>query len=969
MASSSRITELPSDEIPQFYHLAYDQVILRLRAFEIELEDPAIINTLTDIMQRNMIVTDQELLDKLRLMPYEGTENNISQNGYYFYIRSWKISAAAIQQIMDEFASEGVYSSIIESWFVQMSFREEQPFYYLRYVGYCRAPSDPKKRLEDDFKRSYGFMSRVFKKFDALPENEQPTVSLFVLESKAITLIEQRLFQKKESVDRQEQVLINIFGVDQRLNSQPGGENAKYTPEKINFTEYVSIVKPAFFKNHKKRSKKPENEHAIIKDRLKGWCHSLMQTQRTFDREIYTRHRNIRNPNYAMSEEYIKAIYSLTKPAGYISGRTVLFMIGNDITVRNFFDAKPILNPDSSRAGYVLCDMLERLYSWENGNYNNYNVASALKRFRGKIPFVNLIPWLEDAKLTIQQGLVQLTQYLNIVQPLVAVTFSRQVTSCALANFAHESGLDSRANLIEYVGLPRVVSYDRFYLDDDTYADAPPPGSNMIIIPHFDPGLDRHTKRTMDGARAIMDISWKISLYVAQIATEVSKENQNPNASRDRIVNSIMSRCEGEPQLQYLFEQLEFSKDQYKTQEIQDRGQYPHGDLLPEVISDMASRGAKTRGENAVLAEGRPMSLERIAQSKTIWKMNLRSLHALHPREEKNKWIRWFLSVEEGRNVVYSAMASVRNVKQTGGYDQRTREIVQRYKPSQMSLEEVLSDDEVRRNCLKAWGKAVSSQRTTPLDVSAEKQSERGRRSQELRIQRQGYRFNRNVQGQRTKINVRGYAPVYWVNDEEENVILKIQLPGFKVSAHARLEVDVHVTAEGLEFRPTDPNTGARTLSVKQELLAEDTQVDAYRMWESAAVTLNLIHPLQRRPVVLAETIVRGHPLPANKKISIDENTVIVEGDALFVLLRYLQQIDFTRVRVICFLHQQEHFNTYAQKKNMIRTSVEFFLEGFRNQLGKHQAHPRRILRQERFQFRPPGGKAISCIELYLENN
>lgn len=55
----------------------------------------------------------------------------------------------------------------------------------------------------------------------------------------------------KDSADLQEQVLIHLFVVEQLLNSQPGGYNAKYLPDREDFGECLANVNLHFFQKLK----------------------------------------------------------------------------------------------------------------------------------------------------------------------------------------------------------------------------------------------------------------------------------------------------------------------------------------------------------------------------------------------------------------------------------------------------------------------------------------------------------------------------------------------------------------------------------------------------------------------------------------------------------------------------------------------------------------------------------------------
>lgn len=198
-------------------------------------------------------------------------------------------------------------------------------------------------------------------------------------------------------------------------------------------------------------------------------------------------------------------------------------------------------------------------------------------------------------------------------------------------------------------------------------------------------------------------------------------------------------------------------------------------------------------------------------------------------------------------------------------------------------MEEALRNDEIRKNCLSAWGRATTQARTTSLDVSSELQRARGIRGQQAQHEAMGIRYARSIHGQRTHFNDRGSVPLIWINDQESRITVRLSPPNLEnKKSMDRLQVTENVTREGLELVPTGDH--AKTYPMSNELLAESSDARAYRMWEVSARMMNL---LQERSVTPLPRVERGKPLPTGKIIDLSETT-IAEGDALYVLLGYL---------------------------------------------------------------------------------
>lgn len=183
-----------------------------------------------------------------------------------------------------------------------------------------------------------------------------------------------------------------------------------------------------------------------------------------------------------------------------------------------------------------------------------------------------------------------------------------------LPDFVRQSGLDSRTNLIDIVGIPQIVFYaDTPYLYDDSEVDEPPDGYSIIIIPHIDLSVDKHTKRSSNGARPIIDIVWIITLDIAELAHDIIGKNPT-RITREAIVRQIFEVC---------------SKVSTNCPR-----------LLEDALKSYRPKGANTRTENLETAQGPPNTETSRQQVLTLWKKNIRTLHVGYTRAEKAAWLK-----------------------------------------------------------------------------------------------------------------------------------------------------------------------------------------------------------------------------------------------------------------------------------------------------------------------------------------
>ena len=133
-----------------------------------------------------------------------------------------------------------------------------------------------------------------------------------------------------------------------------------------------------------------------------------------------------------------------------------------------------------------------------------------------------LYPWLGITSafpLAIEQS----NLYLDVVRRLVAISFSRPVTSCAFTSFVHENGLQPERNLY-CIGLPTVRNFDTpgWISQNDIDEVQPSPGCSVIVLPLFHPGVDKHIDRSPGYIRLLMLTTYEINLYVLSIAHRIA---------------------------------------------------------------------------------------------------------------------------------------------------------------------------------------------------------------------------------------------------------------------------------------------------------------------------------------------------------------------------------------------------------------------------------------------------------------
>ncbi|KAG2195137.1 hypothetical protein INT47_007001 [Mucor saturninus] len=906
----------------QFFADAHRTIFQKLFS---EVENENNLDTLRDIMQNNMIVSDQVMCDRLNVIRFTEDMNTSKNRGYFsFYIRSWKVARSTLEAIINEFSLEGVYESVMLNWISQVG-PFDQDYYYLRYIGQCKYPSNPLKRSREDIHSRYnGFLGKLLKKIENLANVPKPEFNLYLLKREVILWSNDGNLVSFEYADTQEQLFIAVFGLENLLNSQPGGYNAGYLPEREQFDIFLNTAKTNFFQNYN-RCFDTNNPSVTMAD-IQNWIDDIVCKRNSFKG-----FENNNSRSRTFTPAYIETIRRLATPAGSIFGFNLLCLIGDDIPSTSFYNAAPIFDPNSSRSGYLLCDMISRLQAWEMGNYNDYKVEDAT-RYIGKIPFINLIPWLENNKATISEGISQASSYLRLTNPIIAVTFSRQVVSASFTNFVHQDGLSSRTNLVDIVGIPRLCSYaSSDYVYDGSDVDGPPPGFEIIVIPHFDPGVDKHTTRSVNGTRRVIDIVWRITLSILEIAHDLIVAN--PNTLRSNIVRQVYEYCNKDssnnlPVLRFLYDQLNRVVVTYKSEEKKAREEYPQAEILPEALIAYRTKSALTRTENAEKALGQANSIERRNQVLMLWKKNLRSLHVGYSRSDKNEWIEWALSRDIGTNLYLASLSVVSQRPTSQGFSPNIISKFNKYKPSHVSIEEVLQDPELQLVCFRSWSRyCIGKRQPNSVNYSSELQRARGKRSAETALERKGMECKKTIHGSKVTINSRGFI-TFWIDDEGASKRLKLKYPYEKNMVQER---NIRVTTEGLDLEAD--NQATINLSLNQIKSSENGQI-LYRMWQLEASSL---YPNIPTPTIETDIIMQGRPVPKYKE---NIYTDINEGDALYILRDYLNNLP-GRVSIVSMAYKENQCDKYIEKIGLSRDNVEFFLPSFSNYLeSRFRQHP-----------------------------
>lgn len=230
-------------------------------------------------------------------------------------------------------------------------------------------------------------MANFFRKAKSLGI-EARSYNVLIFEAESLTFDEyQTAYYRNESRDLFEQVIINLFGLDSLFNSQPGGINQKLSPAEHHRQEYLAL-KPRFFtKLNLYMTRYPDTlnpstdflTYAGACEKIHPWLMSIVE----LNRNVATRYDQLSQNR--IQEGYLKSIMELATPVGNVFGHHLIAMLADSTPESAFHGARQITDSESSRAAYVLCDMLSRLEAWER-NSTTWD-PSNVKGLTGVFPF------------------------------------------------------------------------------------------------------------------------------------------------------------------------------------------------------------------------------------------------------------------------------------------------------------------------------------------------------------------------------------------------------------------------------------------------------------------------------------------------------------------------------------------------------------------------------------------------------
>ncbi|CAO3635737.1 unnamed protein product [Mucor hiemalis] len=849
----------------------------------------------------NFNVSDQELVSVLDLTEVtDKNESTLDHSGYRCYIKSFTIKYEIMHNLASTWQNMGLYTSIVNVWFKHLQEHPGRDFHY-RYIGQ-RVSSFTKRHISFTTSRVHGFVKRFFDSLKLITGREEclENYRYFYVNPFSPSTSGYNICDFK-ALDEHEQILISFFGIDNLLNVQTGGSLASYDPGHENFTNYLQLpTKPNFFQIYRALNRVNVTD---VQGAFAEWISLVAQAG-----------RDPVNSTPTLSDSQLEFIYNQAMPKHVDnSGNTVLACISDTVPLTTFKQNHHFLTPGYKNTGTVFCDHLARLEAWQEGQ-----VSFGTKSYSDIFPFLNITPWLTEGEVTeaLQAGAYQFNSYMRITLPLITVSISNSATKFCFSEFIHPYGLTPHKCFIsDVVGIPRRVFIKDITLIQDKNVKEMPQQNSTIVIPHLHPGLDSHTARDSTGVRSIMDLTWQITLLIAQIAITCS--TQNFFLSREHLINTIADKVlPSSPQLdqtmRILYARLNQAKSEYQMSE-QGRNAEDHRIVPRESVSaSKIQRIKEGRMERFGQAKGSPYSDARREQADILWKTNLPNLHLHIGRDHKDKWYEWIMGIKENKCLAACVWYEMSVIDKPS----RNYATLKRFRPDDESGEQDdwMNDPLKVAEANKRWHESIAP--SVPENhFSSAAQSKRRR-------EYLGVTYSAIVEGSIQSVQKQGYFMIFWKSPTEGEIKFKIFLNFLIHDLDGRqVRCVINFVPEGIKVTKEDGDQGIFDIS---HIKSHPKGIQLLQLWGMERERITGQFPQEAIPQT--SYLAPGRPMikvyndNAREKFS-----VIQENDSIVILKAYLDTF-YPHGGILCFM-QPEHYPSL--RKHITPYQFDTFIDSY----------------------------------------
>ena len=715
-----------------------------------------------------LVVPDRDL-QQIVSIELSTTSSPPTADGHHFYVRCWQMTADQFSALLSTMNKNEVWFEECTKWKGAWELHQNDPSaaFTVRYVGTCEGPKRPIDRHREDMwnkkngmfltgnrciilskayaklsaRFSLGLLAEFYKALhEACPE---------VIESAKVYLLQDASLAPDSYLqpDDVERILIQLLNYDTLLNRQRGGRYTSYVPSSEDAQNFRAC-NTNFWTNFNAKASLPSPATTAL---LKSHFREVQQYANDNPGETGTASFPFTTEQRAM------AIQQATPfPRNAMN---VIVFIGRDQVLGEYLSNRKFIDGES-HASRCIRDQMYRLVCNEAQAHQREFLVDSFNPNHSAWNFVNMWPWMWCKNL--QKATEFLEQYMQIVQPLLAVSFGVTVNGVVQANFQHSHGVQLKSGITAIIGVPN-IQYTEIAEDGQPAED-----SAFINIPHLDPGATKYGASNLKLSR-MMDLTMQYTFMIGDVALRTvdslaDDSSTIANISRKDICGQILEEvnrmCIESPAHRQLAGSLEAARNELLAEIAGSwRSAERKSKTTPIVLGPQFLLDAAGRKKTADLgkAVGKPKSAPRVQQLEHLWRKNLPDLHMIIPREDAQKttWLADMSTVAEHQYYYLHVLGQLPG-------DLSTSQLLLKFRPEWATSDDWIEDKTARRKAAVNAGLWVVEQESDEDNQSGSSPSY------------EDFISPRECQGRLLKSDSTGKVLVRYRNEDGDDVTAKL---------------------------------------------------------------------------------------------------------------------------------------------------------------------------------------------------
>ncbi|KAI5855390.1 hypothetical protein BZA05DRAFT_466184 [Tricharina praecox] len=850
-------------------------------------DDPDMKGLLLKLLAHPISIQDEELARMFTLRVLSKSSIPAVDIERPFYVRSCTITAGQLRQIVEDWKDDFLFFEEGDLWvdYLNTASVADTDSVSIRYVGMTvKGFTGYSRSLKDLQDRRYGMLSAFCNALATrFPEVLIPPGCWKVYEFSDANIGGHILPGEQPFSNTRERVLVALLGGPYTLNRQIGGYYHSYKILDVDAQRFTTLHTSLFQRVVRFGSVRND---PYVDAAIKRWAEALYR----FATENPEATKTDRIP---LPDDWLTVNIAQATPI-FFAEHVLFALVGKDITHDDFTRCCPFFSPhgpERSRTAALTTYILSQLHTIENG----FRILSPIPFHSGMFPLVNLFPWIGQGKVLDMIG--YLRQYFAAARPLIAIGMGYTVCSVMKANFLHQYGMRQKDSFLKYVGVPTLQYRDTTWLlsvDKDAHPD---PESAFILIPHIHPGRDKYYNQP-ESLRRVLVLTWMLAIAMGELSAGLLQGASETGAThlhvnRETICRQILEAAtRSDPMVQ-----LQAELDHVKAALRNDWKGNVRRDDASETKRQALSDGAERRISRYGFAEGLPKSEPRREQTLQLWRLGYPDLRIgfSDSDADKEKWLNWANSIEEGRSYFSSFLA-------TKYFEKATEE-----KPELLTL---LPGENLNREEMKVlMDKLEQGAMLRNLDTSNPDEALNVVRLQAFwphRVkaedleQYEPHEFVENLQNQKVKMNRSKIVTLYWKDPNGKNVKLELRAPLSTPASGDRFVrfEDIGIALFDASGKVFLPATKVAAITWPLSSLAQLCRAaDIKRCWESQTGKRwpSVASSLPPAPGVAVYSAAfygqkRRPPPLGKKKLAQYTSRSIVRGDAAWLIKEFLDE-------------------------------------------------------------------------------